>query len=65
MHIMDERLYVAIGMKEQGGSFVKGLGEALLHADMYNTEKIKKAFLGYWKDYLKIGIEIESKKPER
>lgn len=43
---------VAINMKTHGGSFVKGLGEALLHADPVNTGKICMLFTEYINNYL-------------
>lgn len=47
-----EKAKVANAMLKYGGSFVKALGEALLHADPANTLKIKKAFSEYWQKYL-------------
>lgn len=58
---MDEKYYVAIGMKSYGGGFVKKLGEALQVADEDNTQRIKEAFEHYWAEYLKRGIEIDGK----
>ena len=38
-------------MMTYGGSFVKGLAEAFLHADPINFEILKNAFPKYWKEY--------------
>lgn len=40
----DQRLIVCRAMKEYGGSFVKALGNALLHADQANIQIICVAF---------------------
>ncbi len=55
MEIEKEKYFVSKAMKEYGGSFVSALGEALAHADMPNTEKIKEAWPEYWKQYLEMG----------
>ena len=55
MGIDEEKYHVVNGMKEFGGSFVKALGEALSHADVTNTEKIKETWPEYWKQYLEMG----------
>lgn len=47
----DEKQKVARSMIRCGGSFVSALGNALLHADLINTQKIKNAFGEYWKQY--------------
>jgi hypothetical protein len=49
----EESLKVALAMKQYGGSFVACLGEALIHADNDNTERIKAAFPEYWAEYKK------------
>lgn len=54
MEILEERLMVVSGMKKYGGSFVKGLGQALLCADHINTKKIKKTWPELWEKYLKM-----------
>lgn len=35
-----------------GGSFVKGLAQALMHADPINTKKIHDTWPEYWKEGL-------------
>lgn len=51
----EESLRVATNMDLYGGSFVKALGGALIHADPINQQKIKDAFPEYWKQYLNFG----------
>ena len=51
----NEKFYVIEGMINYGGSFVSALGTALSHADDINSEKIKWAFEGYWKQYFEMG----------
>lgn len=48
----DERLRVAEAMQTYGGSFVKSLGVALLHADRENTRRVKQTWPEYWQKYL-------------
>jgi len=59
MTIDDEKYYVSVGMKAQGGSFVKALGEALAHADDNNVKKIKEAWPAFWDNYLALGKALE------
>lgn len=47
----DEKLNIANAMIRYGGSFVKALGHALIHADQINTWKIKITFEEYWLQY--------------
>ncbi len=47
---------VSENMIKYGGSFVKALGEALLHADTENQQKIKDHFSDYWKEYKNLGV---------
>ena len=54
----EEKYFVALGMKEQGGNFVKCIGEALQHADKVNSVKIKRTFNYYWKEHLIIGKKL-------
>lgn len=42
---------IASEMKATGGSFVRALGEALLHADSENVRKIRSTWGDYWRDY--------------
>lgn len=60
MEVSEEKYFVSIGMGCMGGGFVKALGTALIHADMNNTKRIKKAFPEYWEKYLKIGRDLEN-----
>lgn len=48
---------VSENMQLYGGSFVKKLGEALIHADPVNRNKIKEAFKEYWDEYNHFGEE--------
>jgi len=50
--IHEEKIIVAENMMRYGGSFMKCLGEALLHADSNNTRKIKKEWPEEWYKYL-------------
>ena len=54
MKLMQDSLAVSRAMTKYGGSFVKRLGDALLHADPNNTQKIKDTFSEYWEKYLEI-----------
>lgn len=47
----EEMLKVSKNMIRYGGSFVICLGEALLHADEINQQKIKTTFAEYWQQY--------------
>lgn len=51
-----ERIDVLKAMEQYGGSFVKALGEALVHSDAINTRLIKNTWPEYWKEYKKIAI---------
>ena len=55
-----ERYEVGINMIRHGGSFVAALGEALLRADLRNTERIAKGFPDYWKQYAEMGKVVIS-----
>ena len=57
-----EKFYVQEAMLAYGGGFIKGLGEALSHADPVNVEKIKANWPGYWKEYYEMGTHMESGK---
>jgi hypothetical protein len=52
-------------MKKYGGSFVKCLAEAMMHADPINLKKLKISFADYWKQYEMIVEREEDKNPER
>lgn len=39
-------------MIQFGGSFVKSLGYALVHADPINYQKLERAFPEYFKEYV-------------
>ena len=54
---MIEDIDVALMMKEQGGSFVKSIGEAFCHADPYNRRIIKEAWPVYWGQYKALAIQ--------
>ena len=55
----EEKYFVIIGMINQGGSFVKSLGEALSHADTINVQKIKNTWPEYWNKYLEVGKKLK------
>ncbi len=59
METEEEKYFVSLGMRERGGSFVKALGEALLHAHPSNIQKIKETWPEYWEEYLKWGQKID------
>ena len=59
MEIEEEKYFVSLGMREKGGSFVRSIGFALLHADMTNVEKIKETWPEYWKEFLEWGQEMD------
>jgi hypothetical protein len=50
----DERITVSQNMLKYGGCFIRGIGEALVHADEINTAKIKVAFPDEWAKYLEM-----------
>lgn len=56
MELMYDSLKVSRAMSKYGGDFVKRLGDALLHADPNNTQKIKDTFSEYWDKYLEIYV---------
>lgn len=49
----EEQINVALAMIKWGGDFIRCLGEALMHADRGNAQKIHDAFPDYWEEYLK------------
>jgi hypothetical protein len=52
----EERMTIQ-AMSKYGGSFVKCLANAALHADVVNLDKLKKAFPEYWAEYTFKGLE--------
>lgn len=48
-----EQHKVARSMIKWGGSFIRSIGDALMHADRINAQKIHDAFPEYWEEYLK------------
>lgn len=48
---------IADNMMEFGGSFVKALGKALIHADIHNSHKLAGAFPEYFEEYKNIKIK--------
>lgn len=52
---------VAEAMIKYGGSFVSCLGQALLHADLENSKKIKKTFRDYWNKYYDMAQAMKMK----
>ncbi len=57
-----EKWYVQEAMCTFGGSFFRGIGEALRHADMGNITKIKRMWPYEWRRYLEMGVEMEKGK---
>jgi hypothetical protein len=57
----DQELNTVQKMIRFGGSFVKALGNAFIHADPNNFQKLKSAFPNYWQEYENFG---RAKKPE-
>jgi len=53
--LYDESIEVAENMERHGGNFVKALGAALRHADLFNTRKIRETWPAYWQQYKKWG----------
>jgi hypothetical protein len=49
-----QEITIANSMIKYGGSFIKCIGEALLHADNDNTIKLKSCFSEEWIKYLDI-----------
>lgn len=48
-------------MEKYGGSFIKGLGQALQHSDEQNAAKIKAAWPDHWREYEIIAERDEDK----
>ena len=61
----DEKYYVCLGMKTYGGSFVKGLGQALTSADNNNREVIKTTWPELWQEYLKTGKKLHEEQQKK
>lgn len=54
-----QKYYVIRGMEYYGGSFIKGLAKALLHADFKNTWKIYRVWNDEWTKYYEWGRQLE------
>ena len=50
--ILHEQPKVALAWEKFGGSFTKGLSQALLHADPINAKKIHDTWKKYWQEGL-------------
>lgn len=50
--------YVSKGMIKYGSSFVKALGQALIHADHINTQKVKDTWTELWHQYYIMGERL-------
>ena len=57
---MTEEYWTAVAMREQGGSFVRKLGELFAMADDSNREIIKRSWPEYWSEYRKIGAILKA-----
>jgi hypothetical protein len=53
---------IAFAITRFGGSFVKCLGEALLHADESNIQKIRQTWPDYWSEYEQLAMKYEAGK---
>jgi len=53
MKTRDELLPIMLAMETYGGSFVKLIGQAMLHADATNLQKLAEAFPEYLEEYKK------------
>ena len=54
MNIENEKVAVATAMVKYGGEFVSALGNALFHADLINTQKIRETLPEFWSAYLEM-----------
>lgn len=50
----DRDLQIMLAMREHGGSFVVCLGEAWMHADDENSQRLKETFPEIWRNYADI-----------
>lgn len=57
-NILEEQYFVSQAMIRYGGSFASNLGQALAHADINNTVKIKSTWPEEWQKYLDLGKEL-------
>lgn len=60
--IILEKPNVVWAWERFGGSFVKGLAQALMHADPRNTKKIHDTWPEYWKSGLDNYIKTHTSK---
>lgn len=51
--ILNEQHKVVWAWEHFGGSFTKGLAQALMHADPINSKKIHDTWTEYWQEGLK------------
>lgn len=54
----EEKYYVYMAMLHYGGSFFRGIGEALSHAHPTNAKKIRATWPDEWMKYLAMGREL-------
>lgn len=57
----DERAYIIQAMCKYGGGFASRLGEALRHADRFNTARIEDAFPELFERYHKMAIQMKER----
>ncbi len=50
-----------LAMRTHGGSFVVALGEAWMHADDFNSARLRVAFPEYWDQYAAV-VDLEEKR---
>ena len=65
MDIAEEAYYVRIGIETYGGSFMNGLAQAIVHADLPNLRKIKETWPEAWEEYKVLGIDLKTEKEEK
>lgn len=63
--IIEESIQVQKGWERSGGSFLKGLSQALLHADISNVQKIMHTWPEYWNMGLEYYKQTEETKNEK
>lgn len=57
----DRDLQIMLAMRTHGGSFVVALGEAWMHADDFNSARLRVAFPEYWDQYAAV-VDLEEKR---
>lgn len=60
MNEQDDDFWTAYAMRQEGGSFVRKLGEAFAVADDFNRMKLIEAFSDYWNSYVARGQKLKA-----